>query len=97
MDLNRGTEMGLVAAHHTFELLVSSVLDSIPERSLINIGPAVLGPCDEMLTRYVLHRLDGNQVRAARALGVNRNTLRKRMQAYGIASHRVESYDEVTL
>ena len=31
-----------------------------------------------------MHRAGGNQTQAAEMLGMNRNTLRKKMQAYGI-------------
>jgi Fis family transcriptional regulator len=36
------------------------------------------------LIESVLHRAQGNQTKAAEVLGVNRNTLRKKMKTYGI-------------
>jgi DNA-binding protein Fis len=45
--------------------------------------PHFLGLLQRSLIRVVLERTGGNQVRAARLLGVNRNTLRKWMRLLG--------------
>lgn len=47
----------------------------------------IIGECEEPLIRNVLRQCQGNQVHAARALGINRNTLRKRIKKYGIGEH----------
>ena len=39
---------------------------------------------EKPLLETVLHRMQGNQTHAAQVLGLNRNTLRKKMQAHGI-------------
>jgi len=44
----------------------------------------VMGEVERPLIRATLARHGGNQLRAARALGINRNTLRKRLDALGI-------------
>lgn len=44
----------------------------------------VLSSVERPLIEVVLHRVAGNQTQAAQVLGMNRNTLRKKMKAYGI-------------
>ena len=44
----------------------------------------VIGEVERPLIEAMLARHGGNQLRAARALGLNRNTLRKRLDTLGI-------------
>jgi Fis family transcriptional regulator, factor for inversion stimulation protein len=44
----------------------------------------VLGSVEKPLIEVVLQHVEGNQTRAADLLGLNRNTLRKKMNLYGI-------------
>ena len=45
----------------------------------------VLGAMEKPLLAYILDRSEGNQTRAAEMLGINRNTLRKKMREYGLS------------
>jgi Fis family transcriptional regulator, factor for inversion stimulation protein len=44
----------------------------------------VINCVEKPLLESVLHRVRGNQTHAADVLGINRNTLRKKMKAHGI-------------
>lgn len=44
----------------------------------------VINCVEKPLLEAVLHRVRGNQTHAAEMLGINRNTLRKKMKAHGI-------------
>jgi Fis family transcriptional regulator, factor for inversion stimulation protein len=44
----------------------------------------VINCVEKPLLESVLHKLRGNQSHAAQVLGINRNTLRKKMKAHGI-------------
>ncbi|WP_127102625.1 MULTISPECIES: helix-turn-helix domain-containing protein [unclassified Asaia] len=51
----------------------------------------VMAEVERPLFRLVLKATDGNQIRAAALLGINRNTLRKRLQSLGIEAGRSRS------
>ena len=44
----------------------------------------VINCVEKPLLESVLHKVQGNQTHAAQMLGINRNTLRKKMKAHGI-------------
>jgi DNA-binding protein Fis len=52
------------------------------ERS--NLYDAVLSEVEKSLISIVLRETEGNQLRAAKALGINRNTLRTKIKEYKI-------------
>jgi two-component system nitrogen regulation response regulator GlnG len=51
----------------------------------------VLQEIERPLLAIVLDECDGNQLRAAEMLGLNRNTLRKKIRALGLAAGRQKS------
>jgi two-component system nitrogen regulation response regulator GlnG len=54
------------------------------ERSTANLYDLMVGLVEKPLLRAVLRETAGNQVRAAQILGINRNTLRKKLTEHGI-------------
>jgi Fis family transcriptional regulator len=44
----------------------------------------VLGCVEKPLLNYIMHKVGGNQSKAAEILNINRNTLRKKLQQYKI-------------
>ncbi|QLG88745.1 Fis family transcriptional regulator [Chitinibacter bivalviorum] len=56
-------------------------LDGEPPSALYEM---VLGRMEKPLLIEVLERVGGNQTQAAEMLGINRNTLRKKLQTYDL-------------
>jgi len=59
-----------------------------PERPAKELHAAVVGAVERPLIELILEQTGGNQLRAADLLGINRNTLRKKITSLGIAVAR---------
>ncbi|AKJ69082.1 MULTISPECIES: Fis family transcriptional regulator [Pandoraea] len=73
---------------HNIEQCVRDSLDSY-FRDLDGAHPhgvyeMVVSVVEKPLLEFVLHKADGNQSLAAEYLGINRNTLRKKLQQHGL-------------
>jgi Fis family transcriptional regulator, factor for inversion stimulation protein len=56
-------------------------LDGQPPHAIYDM---VLGCIEKPMLEFVLNKVGGNQSRAAEMLGLNRNTLRKKMAQYNL-------------
>ena len=56
-------------------------LDGQPPHAIYDM---VLGCVEKPLLEFILHKVGGNQSKAAEVLGLNRNTLRKKMAQYNL-------------
>lgn len=77
----------------TLEDVVSQRLTSIFASAGVDLPPPglydrVLAEVERPLIQQALHATKGNQIRAAAVLGINRNTLRKKIQTLGIRTGR---------
>ena len=58
-----------------------SVMD---EKNNSHLHELIMGGIEKPLVEIVLNETNGNQTQAANILGINRNTLRKKIAEYGI-------------
>lgn len=63
---------------------ISRFLDQIGSFYPDALYDLMLRKIERPLITQILHRTGGNQVQAAKVLGINRNTLRTKMKLYGI-------------
>jgi two-component system nitrogen regulation response regulator GlnG len=49
---------------------------------------AIISAIEKQLIEHILERTEGNQLKAARALGINRNTIRAKIRKLGIDLHK---------
>ena len=77
-----------VAGDATLEEIIERKLlecvRGLRERASANLYDLIIGLVEKPLLRAVLRETTGNQVRAAQILGINRNTLRKKLTEHGI-------------
>jgi two-component system nitrogen regulation response regulator GlnG len=62
--------------------------EALGERDPVDLYSAMLAEFERPLLEVTLERTGGNQVRAAQILGINRNTLRKKLVQLGLATRR---------
>src|SRR5437660_1733812 len=84
-----------VAVDATLEEIIERKLmecvRGLRERSSANLYDLVVGLVEKPLLRALLRETSGNQVRAAQILGINRNTLRKKLTEHGIDPDAITS------
>ena len=66
------------------ELKISRFLDQIGRYYPEDLYALLMGKAERPLLRQILKRTGGNQLHAAKILGINRNTLRRKIKSHGI-------------
>jgi DNA-binding protein Fis len=66
--------------------------EEVDKNSRGKIHEAVIGKIEKVLIGLILEEEKGNQVRAAKRLGINRNTLRKKMKDLKITTRVITGF-----
>lgn len=72
-------------ARHVRKALKEYFKDLDGEKPCCDMYDMVMACVEKPLLEIVLEHVGGNQTHASEMLGINRNTLRKKMQQHGIA------------
>ncbi len=81
-------ELGMLLDGHSLETVVemklSRFFDQLGGFYPENLYDLIIKKVEKPLIQQILVRTGGNQLQAAQILGINRNTLRKKIKLYGI-------------
>lgn len=66
------------------DLKIGRFFDQLGNYYPDNVYELIMSKVEKSLISQVLKRVGGNQVHTAKILGINRNTLRKKMKIYGL-------------
>jgi DNA-binding protein Fis len=66
------------------DLKISRFFEQIGDYYPDNLHDLMLSKVEKPLLQQILRRVGGNQVQASKILGINRNTLRKKIRQYGL-------------
>jgi DNA-binding NtrC family response regulator len=84
LEVEERRESGEVRDRRTFEDLLDSLFEELTETPLAREGMEMVTAIEKGLIIRALQKTNGNQVQAASLLGINRSTLRGKMDRYHI-------------
>ena len=94
LEVEERRESGEVRDRRTFENLVDSLFEELTGNPLAQEGLDMVSAIEKGLIIRALQKTNGNQVQAASLLGINRSTLRGRMDRYHIKKEILVSEEE---
>ena len=82
-DGDLATRLDGASLESVVEFKISRFLDQLGGYYPDNLHELIMRKVEKPLIGQILRRMGGNQVAASRLLGINRNTLRKKMKMFG--------------
>ena len=76
--------MSAVSLSEAVQTAMGQYFDDMQGELPTNLYPLFLSQVEKPFLEVVLRQCDGNQSKASAMLGINRNTLRKKIQVYGL-------------
>lgn len=83
-DVHFSKKLEPYSIEELMEFKVSRFFDQVGTFYPENFHELVISKVEKVVIRQVLKRVGGSQVQAAKVLGLNRNTLRKKMKMYNL-------------
>lgn len=84
LDTSFRLDLDQVAIEDVVELKIAKFLEQIDVFYPENLYEMFMAKVEKPLLVQVMRRCGGNQVHAAKVLGINRNTLRKKIKQYNL-------------
>lgn len=83
--INSGESVIQIANKGLLKDRVITLEDSLYKEKYGSVYRSVLEIIERSLIEHILERTEGNQLKAARILGINRNTMHTKIKKYGIS------------
>jgi two-component system nitrogen regulation response regulator GlnG len=84
MDEYQDKQLDELSLQALIEMKLESFLGRLGSFEASHLYEAIMGRVEEPLLKLVMNYVKGNQIKASRILGINRNTLRTKLRKYGI-------------
>jgi len=94
LEVEERREAEEVRGRKTFEDNLDSLFEELSRASLAQEGPDMFAAIEKGLIIRALQKMNGNQLQAASLLGINRSTLRGKMERYHIKKEILVSEEE---
>lgn len=85
IDHELASKLDLHSLESIVDLKIARFLDQLAGYHPEDLHALIMKKVEKPLLGQILRRTGGNQVHASKILGINRNTLRKKMKLYGLA------------
>lgn len=85
LDADLASKLDKFSLEAIVESKIARFLDQIGTYYPEDLHALIMRKVEKPLLNQILRRTGGNQVHASKILGINRNTLRKKMKLYGFA------------
>lgn len=91
MEVICGVEASNCVDHYYnfFVQMLEPKFDEIMQKNKGSVYDVIHSGAEKALIYLIMSRCDNNQVEASKALGISRNTLRKRLECFGIDSDKI--------
>lgn len=86
-----GASPAVAVTGQSFEQMLQPLVDDLIEGDSHSALDVLLGPMEKIIIERALLQMNGNQIRVAEFLGVNRNTLRKRIRDLSIDVREIKT------
>ena len=84
LDTDLASKFDSYSLESIMEMKISRFLEQLGGFYPESLHALIMKKVEKPLIEQILKRTGGNQVQAARILGINRNTLRKKMRLYSL-------------
>ena len=90
IDMKESVPYEEISLEDAFDFKVDRFMQQLVDGEIDGIYSLVIKEVEKRLIDTVLTKTNGNQLKASKILGINRNTLRKKMSMFNISQEKIK-------